>query len=117
MHRHVFGALGLAVLLAGVALVGYDHWVPTAHAQVFIVGGGLIRAGLLTLALWFAMPNRADQIPWPRIAAIAVAALLVALRPKVILFLIPVIVVVGIAAYVLKPRPKPGARVRHRVRR
>ena len=117
MHRHVFGVIGLVVLLSGIGFVLYDLLVETPPPQAWIIGGGLVRAGILTLALWFAMPERADQIPWPRVGAIATAAVLVALRPKVLLFLVPFIVVGGIAAYVLRPRAKPGARGRSQTRR
>lgn len=117
MHRHVFGVIGLVVLLAGIGFVLYDLAVETPPPQAWIIGGGLVRAGILTLALWFAMPQRADQIPWSRVGAIAAVALLVAVRPRVLLFLIPFLVIGGIAAYVLRPRPKPGARARSQTRR
>lgn len=118
MHRHVFGVLGLVVTLTGAALVGYNYAVEAEQAQTVIIGGGLIRAGILTLALWLAMPERADQIPWGRVGAILVAGILMmALRPRALLVLIPVALVAGFVGYVLRPRPKGSARYRSRVRR
>lgn len=107
----------MVVFLAGVALVLYNRWSEAAGPNVHIAGGGLVRAGILTLALWLALPERADQIRWSRVAAIVTAGLLLAIRPKVLLFLVPFLVVVGIAVYVLRPRPKPGERARSRARR
>lgn len=119
MHRHVFGVIGLIVLLFGAALVAYNYYMVEAEqAQTVIIGAGLIRAGILTLALWLAMPERADQIPWGRVGAILVAGILImALWPRALLVLVPVALVAGFVGYVLRPRPKGSARYRPRPRR
>jgi hypothetical protein len=118
MHRHVFGIIGLVVALAGAGLVAYDSWVATDPSRLEIAGGGLIRAGILTLAIWLAMPQRATQIPWGRVGAILAAGILMlALRPRHLLVLLPVALAVGFIAYVLRPRPNPSERYRSRARR
>ena len=116
MHRHVIGAVGLFVLLAGVAV-----WALVDREQSWwAASGALIRVGLLTLAIWLAMPERADQIRWPRVATsggIILAVLVLAWRPRLVLYLAPYAIVVGVIGYFLRPRPRGGGPRRAGARR
>jgi hypothetical protein len=95
MHRHLIGILGL-VLLLGVLTTW--NWEPEG-AWAASVKSACWRLGPLLVMLWFALPEleRMPRWLWMPVGA---AFVLVALRPRLALVLIPLIALLA----VLRPR-------------
>ena len=69
---------------------------------------GFLRVGVLLVAFWLALPSRGREAAWARVSpwtfvGLILAVIGVGLRPKVV---IPLLVVLAIIGFVLKPRPK-----------
>jgi len=95
MRRHLIGILGLLLLLG--ILVTWN-WGSESAWRVY-TKSACWRLGPLLVILWLAFPQF-DRMPswlWFYVGAVLVVA---ALRPKVLLVLIPIIIVLAI----VKPR-------------
>jgi hypothetical protein len=69
-----------------------------------------MRIGAALCALWLALPNRREDIAWPRIGAAALIGLgliFLAARPRVFLAVAPTIAVVALVLYVLRLAARP----------
>jgi hypothetical protein len=97
LRRHLIGLIAIASLLAAAALWMWPPeatWRATVHA-------GLVKAGVLAAIVWLAYGD-VRSIPgwlWSILLGILVV---VALRPKMVLFAVPII----IALAILRPRAR-----------
>jgi len=69
------------------------------------------RLGLMLGALWLALPSQGDNFAWQKafpvvIAVIVVLAFFKRGGGRVLLYVVPLAIVVGIAAAFIRPRPK-----------
>jgi uncharacterized membrane protein YfcA len=104
LNRTLAGILAIGCGIAGVVLIatrGIDDQF----------GAGFIRVALVFGALWFAMPSRSREAAWARVSPwMVVGVVLVAvLLVRHLRVLLPVILVLAAAGYVLRPR-KDGPR-------
>ncbi|REJ74977.1 MAG: hypothetical protein DWQ34_07210 [Planctomycetota bacterium] len=75
------------------------------------VAGALIRTGILLGALWLALPTRKREAAWANVSPVAFVATLVAAvtfvaRPRILVYLIPIGLALGVLSAFLRPRPK-----------
>lgn len=104
INRTLVGISALVCLLtAGTLLAVYpsdDSWV---YWQ-----GAFVRVGALMSALWLALPSGKRQAAWTNVSpttflGVILAVFGIAFRPKVA---VPLIIVVAIIGFVLRPRQK-----------
>ena len=94
MRRHAIGVIAILLTAAAAAL-----WIwPTGEANEALLGP-FFRVGLLMGVLWLAYPD-VERLPAWSVALFPVMLLVVAIRPKLILLAIPVI----LALAILRPR-------------
>jgi hypothetical protein len=105
MHRPTVGILALA-LLAGAAAIYLglpgDEW--------YAAMAGMFRMGLVLAALWLAEPQLRRLPGWAIFGVVAVMVVL-ALRPRLFLLAVIVLIVAAILRPRQRPKPKrPGGR-------
>jgi hypothetical protein len=94
----------LAVIFVTVAA---GMWLFTDDPELNPLLAGLTRVGLVLGALWFALPAGGESVAWGRVAPILIGgALLVAVAGRAFRYVLPIAIVVGIAALILRPKPK-----------
>jgi hypothetical protein len=96
MRRVVLGILAIAFVGGGVAAY-YFGWFEDSYA----IGAGAIRIGLVLGAFWLAWPQLA-RIPWWFVQAGLVGTLVVAVRPKAAVLVLPILA----ALWMIRPRKK-----------
>jgi hypothetical protein len=106
IRRHIMGSFGIAFLLGGLGL-----WlVKGTGNQMAGVG---VKVGLVLCAIWLAFPQVAEltkRVPSWLMAAIGISGLVVAARPRMILYLGPVVAAIAFLQFVgwlFKPLPNP----------
>jgi hypothetical protein len=105
------GLISLGCLITAVICCLYTHWT---NPVVSVTS----RLGLMLGALWLALPSQGDNIAWQKAFPIALAVIVVLAFFKrgggrMMLFVVPIAIVVGIAAAFIRPRPRrrpPGSR-------
>ena len=114
INRALVGVLALVCL--GVALA---IWIGVPDGlNTWMWVGAFTRVGVVMSAFWLALPSRHREAAWADVSPMTFAGILVALiaaasRPRVV---IPILAVVAVLWFVLRPRPKqrPSARPDHR---
>ena len=96
MRQTALGILAAALLGGAIYL---SIWPPEAESLRAWVLPACVRMGALASALWMAWDDL-QRLPQWLLSATLVALFLVALRPKVFLFIIPLIVILA----VIQPR-------------
>lgn len=99
-------------IIALVCLAGALGTWYFARDQDAMVASALLRVGLVMSALWLAMPSSGESVAWSKatpIIAVAIGA--AALTRNAAKFVLPALVVGGLAMLILRPRPKrrPGS--------
>lgn len=113
IHPAFVGLLALVCLVGGAVL-----WLTQEHTQnLNLWAGGMMRGGLLLGAFWIAMPSKHRDAAWEGITPatlIGAGLALVAFvwRPKV---MFPLLLVVAIVGWFLRPRGKRRPRNREGV--
>ena len=97
MRRHALGIISVVLLILGVY---FFVWPPSAAAQQWL-HGSCIRIGLVMLAVWLAYPHLV-RIPKWMVGGLLVGMAVVAVRPKLVVLVIPLLV----AFWLLRPRTK-----------
>lgn len=105
LNRPLVGIIALVCLCAFVGL-WFAGDETSENPKLWAAAFG--RVGLLMGALWLALPTRDRPAAWAEVSSntflgLVLAVIGIAWRPKVA---IPVVVVLGILALVLKPRDK-----------
>ncbi|MFO1020587.1 MAG: hypothetical protein U0903_07815 [Planctomycetales bacterium] len=94
---------GCAALCLIVALV-MQFTAPDQDA----IQGSFVRIGLVLAALAWAFPKPGEQFGWQKLAPLIIAfAVLMVLTKKMILFLVPAVILVGIALKFTRPSQRP----------
>lgn len=84
-NRRIIGAAALAVVIGG-ALLYWNGEAPT--------GGVLLRSGVVLAAIWFAWPALA-RVDTRWLIPAVLALILIVTRPLLLLWLLPLLVVLG----------------------
>ena len=106
VNRTLVGLLSIACLLAA----GYLFFFVDAdqESRTLMWSGAFVRVGLLLGAFWLALPTKqrdaawAGVSPWQFIGGLLMVAA-VAQRPRV---MIPILLLLAVVGYLLRPRPK-----------
>lgn len=86
-------------------------WIFTANPESNLLVSALMRVGIVLSAVWFVLPARGESIAWERALPVLVVVLvLAAFLRRAFFYLVPVLLVIGLAAMYLRPKPKrrPG---------
>lgn len=94
MRRHAVGIIALVLLTSAFAL-----WLWQSDGDYDMLLGALVRVGMVMGALWLAWPD-VQRLPAWTFAAVPILLLVIAVKPKWFLFLLPIL----IALAVLRPR-------------
>ena len=94
MRRHGFGIAAILFLI-----VGCLYWWRTPIGVETWVQGATVRIGLVLAAIWLAYPEL-KKIPGWLCAVLLVALAVVAIRPRLIVVVVPAV----IAIWILRPR-------------
>ena len=95
MHRPTVGIISLVLLTSGVAI-----WLrPLDWEGNDALRGALMRLGIVMAAMWLALPQL-HRLPGWIISAVGVAAIVIAVRPRTAIFLLPLL----LAYLALRPR-------------
>lgn len=99
LNRTLAGVLALACGVAGVILCAM-RGIEDQFAA------GFIRVGIVLAALWCAMPSRDREAAWARVSPWAVVGGILAavLLVRHLRVLLPIVIVLSIAGYILRPR-------------
>lgn len=110
MQRHALGAIALISLILGIAGIAYYG---VDDSQTSLVAGMCLRIGLVLGALWLAMPQfkrlSGNAPPWA-IGIVTLCLMIVIARPRTIVVLGPVLLVLGALVFIgwlVKP-PETG---------
>ncbi len=109
------GLFGVAFLIGGITLIMVRG---TGDSQWSMAASICIRVGLMLGAIWLAFPQIigiAKRFPPWLMATVAVTGLVVAARPRMILYLGPVVAAIAFLQFVgwlFKPLPNPKAKRR-----
>ena len=104
INRTLVGVLALGCLLAGAAI-----WIGAPDDKQWIMWrGAFTRVGLLMSAFWLALPYGSRDAAWANVTpwsflGIILAIVGIARFPRVA---VPVLIVLAVAGFVLRPRPK-----------
>ena len=107
INRTLVGVLAIGCLTAAAAIwifapttEGEDNWD--------MWKGAFTRVGLLMSAFWLALPTSGREAAWANVTPMTFIGILLAIagiaaRPKVV---VPVLIVLTVLGFVLRPRPK-----------
>lgn len=110
IRRHIMGLIGIACLAGGVGLLLAKG---ASDSQWSMFASICIRIGLMLSAIWLAFPQvvgLAKRFPPWLLAACGFTAVAVAARPRMILYLGPIVVLIAFLQFVgwlFKPLPNP----------
>jgi hypothetical protein len=115
VRRHGFGIFGLLFLGAlGVIVFGYG-----LSDETQFVASICMRVGLVLCAIWLAYPQLekiTQRVPPWMLGCILLGMLVVVVRPRMILYLAPVLAAIAVLQFVgwlFKPLPQPKRPKRH----
>ena len=107
MRRHALGVISILFVAVGVRLLMFG--ADTGNDQV--LAAPAMRIGLLLGAVWLALPQLAEmgsRVPPWLIACVAISGLIIAVRPRLAIYLIPVAVALAVVQFIgwlFKPPP------------
>ena len=110
IRRHIMGLIGVASLLGGAALL---YVKGASDSQWSMFASICIRVGLMLVVIWLAFPQivgLAKRCPPWLMAAVGGTAIVIAARPRMILYLGPVVVAISFLQFIgwlFKPLPNP----------
>jgi hypothetical protein len=105
MQRHLVGGIGLVC----VAIWG---WLMAVYPDHRVAAGSCIRIGLVLLAIWLALPQLVRirlTLPFWLMTSVIVGGLLVAVRPKAAIWVVPLaaaLAALHFVGWLFKPLPR-----------
>lgn len=100
--RLMIGLLALGCLVGAAGI-----WLFTDQPETNQFLSALTRVGIALGAVWLALPKTGESIVWQKIGpAIVVTIAVLALARRMAVYLLPVALVVLLAALFLRPKPK-----------
>jgi hypothetical protein len=114
MQRHALGAIALISLILGIAGIAYYG---VDDSQTSLMAGMCLRIGLVLGAFWLALPQfkriSGEAPPWA-VGIVILCFLIVIARPRTIVIIGPVLLVLGALAFIgwLINPPATGKRKR-----
>ena len=104
INRTLTGILAVLFTSSGVFVMAFVDGLEGLDAA-------LLRTGVLLGALWLALPTRTREAAWANVSPVAFVAILIAgvaivARPRVLLFVVPIGIALGVLSVFLRPRPK-----------
>jgi hypothetical protein len=96
MRRIVLGILAIVFVVGGVSVYTFG-----LIKESYAIGAGAIRIGLVLGAFWLAWPQLV-RIPWWFVQIGLAGTLVVAVRPKAALLVLPIL----LALWMVRPRKK-----------
>jgi hypothetical protein len=100
VNRTLVGILAIVCCAAAIVIA------LTAPEQEAL-GAACLRVGLVLGAFWLALPTRSRPAAWANVSPYVVVAIVVALLfVRQMRVFIPLLLVVGVLAFFLRPRPK-----------
>ena len=97
MHRPTLGLISLVLVIGGTILM-----VRPIDGDSY-VGAISLRAGLVLGAIWVSLPNIRRAPRW-LLAAVAILAVILIVRPRLLLYALPVAAVVALIGATSRPR-------------
>jgi hypothetical protein len=102
VNRPLVGVIALGCLVIAGAL-----WQMPDSNDMWVAG--FMRAGLMTGAIWLALPTKNRQAAWanvpPRtLIGVVGGIVVVAARPRVLIFFVPILIALAVLGKVLKGR-------------
>jgi len=105
VNRPLVGIISLGCLITAIVL-----WVrhpEDDYLRMWVAG--FVRAGLMTGAVWIALPTKNREAAWANVSPLTliggiVGIIAVAARPRVLVLFIPIFIGLGLLGFVLKPR-------------
>lgn len=96
----------LVGIIAGLCLaVSLATWFFAPERDAMMAA--FLRVGLVMSALWLAMPSKGESIAWAKATPIiGIVIAVVALSRNAAKFVLPALLVAGVAIAILRPRPK-----------
>jgi hypothetical protein len=100
VNRTLVGVLAVICCAGAIA-------VALAAPEQEALGAACLRVGLLLGAFWLALPTSSRPAAWANVSPYVVVAIVVALLfVRQMRVFIPLLLVVGVLAFFLRPRPK-----------
>jgi hypothetical protein len=104
LRKRIVGLLSLVSLLIAVVSLSFMEWT---NPLVSVTS----RLGVMLGVLWLALPNEGDNLLWEKafpvvIAVIGVLAFIKRGGGRLLLYVIPAAIVVGIALAFIRPKPR-----------
>lgn len=116
MQRHLLAVLAIGLTVIGVVMLAAFG---TGDSGKSMLGAACLKVGLVLVALWLAFPQVLGVLRrWPPwiLASVLVGGLIVILRPRALVLVLPILLVIGaiqLASWLLPPtrrRRPPGHR-------
>ncbi len=104
MQRHILGICAL-VLLAGA--VAFQFWPPESNSSENMLYAACTRVGPLCVVFWIAYPDLVRLPAWLW-SVLPVSVVIVALRPKWAIIIIPLVIALLFLGRKKKPNPRSG---------
>jgi hypothetical protein len=103
-RKLLVGVLAIGCLVTAAIACWNTHWTNPVVAVSS-------RMGLMLSVLWWALPKKGESIAWDKafpvvLAIIVVLAFFKRGGGRTLLYVVPLAIVVGIAAVIIRPRPK-----------
>jgi hypothetical protein len=110
INRTMVGLLALVCLGASLTI-----WLMGPTEQFW--RAAFMRVGLLMLAFWLALPTRSRDAAWANVSpkiliGMALAIVVVAIRPNAVKVAVPILIVLAIVGFVLRPPDKQRPKTR-----
>lgn len=104
MRRNALGVIALSLVCVGIY-----YWIwPPGSSELEFLHGSCIKSGTVLIALWLAYPQLERLPTWLFIPCLVVPVI-IAIRPRLALILIPILAVL----WIIRPRhvtPKSNSR-------
>ncbi len=104
MRRHILGICAI-ILLAGALF--YTIWPPDPSSNHNLLYSACTRVGSLCAVIWLAYPDVSRLPSWIGSVAL-VAAVFVAIRPRLAIIAVPLVITLMVLGRKKKPNPRGG---------
>ena len=110
INRTMVGLLALVCLGTSLTI-----WLVSPTEQFWLAA--FMRVGLLMLAFWLALPTRSREAAWANVSpkiliGMALAIVVVVIRPNAVKVAVPILIVLAIVSFVLRPPDKQRPKTR-----
>lgn len=102
IRKLIVGVLALICLTTAVGL-----WLFSPDAGKNPLTSITTRLGIILAALWLALPNQGENLAWGKVLPVGLVIIVACVRGgKILMYVIPIALVVGIIATFIRPGPK-----------